>query len=355
MPEYKTISRLLCQWFDEHKRQLPWRETTDAYHIWVSEIILQQTRVVQGYDYYLRFIERFPDVATLAEAQEAEVLKYWEGLGYYSRARNLHHAARQIVNEHDGVFPHTYDDIRALKGVGDYTAAAIASFAYDLPHAVVDGNVYRVLSRLFAIDTPIDSTAGKRLFAGLADELLDRKNPSRHNQALMELGALLCLPRNAQCDTCPLLSYCEAAATGRANELPVKAGKTVVRPRYFNYIVIQHEDHTFIHQRCGRDIWRNLYEYILIESDKELTFGELQECGEYRALLSDVGDITIALPAYSLRHVLSHRVIHATFHTLQIVRANDALSAYLRVPLDAVERYAFARLTGLYHEYVARF
>lgn len=219
------------QWYALHARDLPWRATRDAYCIWVSEIILQQTRVAQGYDYYLRFIERFPAVDDLAEADEDEVMRYWQGLGYYSRARNMHAAAKDIVNRFGGVFPSKYDDIRSLKGVGDYTAAAIASIAFGLPHAVVDGNVYRVLSRLFGIDTPIDTPEGKHYFSQLAQSLLHRENPGLYNQGLMEFGALQCTPGACDCGNCPLTDICVAFASHTVAQLPVKQGKISMKSR----------------------------------------------------------------------------------------------------------------------------
>ena len=234
----------LHAWYARNHRVLPWRGITDAYRIWISEIILQQTRVVQGYEYYNRFVSRFPDVRALAAADDDEVMKLWQGLGYYSRARNLLAAARQVVERFGGEFPTTYDDIRSLPGIGDYTAAAIASFAYGLPHAVVDGNVYRVLSRIYGIDTPIDTTEGKKLFAALADELLDRQDPGGYNQAMMEFGALYCVPRSPQCGGCIFADRCMALATGRVEELPVKQGRTVVKPRYFNYFYVRHGGYT---------------------------------------------------------------------------------------------------------------
>lgn len=221
-----NFSNTIEKWYQEYKRELPWRESADPYVIWISEIILQQTRVVQGYDYFMRFMKRFPDVATLAQADEDEVMKYWQGLGYYSRARNLHAAAKSM----NGVFPKTYPEVRALKGVGDYTAAAICSFAYNMPYAVVDGNVYRVLSRYLGIDTPIDSTEGKKLFAAVADELLDKKNPALYNQAIMDFGAIQCSPQSPNCMFCPLASGCSALAGGMVAQLPVKQHKNEKRP-----------------------------------------------------------------------------------------------------------------------------
>lgn len=229
------FSEKLIAWYAENKRELPWRDTTDPYIIWISEIILQQTRVAQGYDYFLRFIHRFPNVTALAEAPEDEVMKCWQGLGYYSRARNLHVAAKSM----NGVFPATYEGVRALKGVGDYTAAAICSSAYGMPYAVVDGNVYRVLSRYFGIDTPVDSTEGKKLFAALADEMMDKSQPAVYNQAIMDFGAIQCTPQSPNCLFCPLVDSCSALKEGTITKLPVKQHKTKTTNRYFNYIYVR--------------------------------------------------------------------------------------------------------------------
>ena len=260
---------LLIDWYEHNKRELPWRQTQDPYKIWISEVILQQTRVAQGYDYYCRFIERFPDFHALAQADEDEVMKYWQGLGYYSRARNLHEAARSIDSQE--YFPKTYAEVRALKGVGEYTAAAICSIAYDMPYAVVDGNVYRVLSRYFGIDTPIDSTEGKKLFAALADEMLDKKHPAVYNQGIMDFGAIQCTPQSPDCLFCPLVGSCSALSKGLVAKLPVKQHKTKTTNRYFNYIYVRAGAYTFINKRTGNDIWKNLFELPLIETPTALS------------------------------------------------------------------------------------
>ncbi|MBV5343686.1 A/G-specific adenine glycosylase, partial [bacterium] len=267
MPQH-NISKALTNWYNQNKRELPWRDITDPYRIWISEIILQQTRVNQGMRYYLRFVERFPDVKTLAVAEEDEVLKYWQGLGYYSRARNIHKTAKIITEKHKGIFPKNHSDILLLKGIGEYTAAAICSFAYNQPYAVVDGNVFRVLSRVFGIETPIDSTSGKKEFTQLAEKLLDKKEPGLHNQSIMEFGALQCVPVQPDCGVCPLQTVCKAYSLNMADKLPVKATKTKVRERFFNYFYIEYQDKIFIQKRSEKDIWQNLYELPLVESDK---------------------------------------------------------------------------------------
>lgn len=346
--ENLSISGPLVKWYEENKRQLPWRETADPYLIWISEIILQQTRVAQGLDYFNRFVGRFPDVATLAEAPEDEVLKYWEGLGYYSRARNLHAAAHQIMTVFGGKFPETYEEVLSLKGIGEYTAAAICSFSYGLPHAVVDGNVYRVLSRLFALDTPIDSGAGKKMFFSLADDLLDRHRPGIYNQAIMELGALQCVPRSPRCEMCPLVVKCRAFADGNVESYPVKQGKTEVKPRYFNYLHILKDGDTWINRRSENDIWRNLYELVLIETEKEVSFEELVQMPRYKKLLPSSDEVVVSGIPVCRRHVLSHRIIYARFYTIEIVKESEALSQYKRVSMNEIGQYAFSRLTLSY-------
>lgn len=231
--------RLIVEWYRLNKRDLPWRETQNAYFIWLSEIILQQTRVLQGMNYYLKFISHYPTVHDLANASEQDVLNDWQGLGYYSRARNLHFTAKLISTEMKGVFPSSFNEIKKLKGIGDYTAAAISSFAYNLPQAVVDGNVYRVLSRVFEVHLPIDSTQGKKFFADLAQELISLKEPAIHNQAIMELGAMQCLPVNPICHSCPLNSICLAFSNRTYKELPIKLKKVKVRNRYFHFLIFK--------------------------------------------------------------------------------------------------------------------
>ncbi len=255
----------LLAWAAGQHRPMPWKGERDPYRIWLSEIILQQTRVEQGWPYYLRFVEAYPTVQHLAEAPEDAVMKLWEGLGYYSRARNLHHTAKHVAFELGGQFPPSYAGLLTLKGVGDYTAAAIASFAYDLPHAVLDGNVYRVLARYFGITTPTDTPAAKRAFTQLANELLDPAQPAAFNQAMMDFGATICTPARPLCATCPLRENCVAFQTNQVAELPRKAKAAARKNRYFVYAVFSHRGDTFIRQRLERDIWQNLYEFPMLE------------------------------------------------------------------------------------------
>ena len=338
----RNFSNAIENWYKEYKRELPWRDSADPYVIWISEIILQQTRVVQGYDYFVRFMKRFPDVATLAEADEDEVMKYWQGLGYYSRARNLHAAAKSM----NGVFPKTYPEVRALKGVGEYTAAAICSFAYNMPYAVVDGNVYRVLSRYLGIDTPIDSTEGKKLFAAVADELLDRKNPALYNQAIMDFGAIQCSPQTPNCMFCPLADSCAALAKGTVAELPVKQHKIKTTNRYFNYIYVRMGAYTFIHKRSGNDIWKNLYEPPLIETDREWTEEELYASPQFREMLAGGEEPIVRLVRKGVKHVLSHRVIYANFYEVILPENSASFAKYQRISVEDLHKFAVSRLVN---------
>ncbi|MBR1789662.1 MAG: A/G-specific adenine glycosylase [Bacteroidaceae bacterium] len=330
--EHNQFSLRLLAWYAENGRQLPWRQTRDPYRIWVSEIILQQTRVAQGYDYFLRFVRRFPTVEALAGASEDEVLHEWQGLGYYSRARNLRAAARQVVEL--GHFPRTYDEIRRMKGVGDYTAAAIASLAFGLPHAVVDGNVYRVLSRYFGIDAPIDSTPGKRLFAALAQEMLVENRAADYNQAIMDFGAMQCTPQSPHCVDCPLADTCQALAEGRVTQLPVKQRATAVRPRFFTYVYVRYEGMTLLQRRGRGDIWQGLYQPPMWESEAA------QSLDEVRQLLGEEGRLTLL--RRDVRHQLSHQLLHADFYLWETERRPTLEGLWMSE--GEVSHYAVPRL-----------
>ena len=336
------LTEALLDWYADNKRDLPWRGTTDPYRIWISEIILQQTRVVQGYEYFLRFIRRFPDVRTLASASEDEVLKYWQGLGYYSRARNLHAAAKSM----NGKFPESYQEVRALKGVGDYTAAAICSIAYNMPYAVVDGNVYRVLSRYCGIDVPIDSTEGKKLFAALADEMLDKSRPAAYNQAIMDFGAIQCTPQSPNCMFCPLADSCSALSKGLVMQLPVKQHRIKTSNRYFNYIYVRMGAYTFIHKRSGNDIWKNLYEPPLIETDREWTEEELYASPQFREMLAGGEEPIVRLVRKGVKHVLSHRVIYANFYEVILPENSASFAKYQRISVEDLHKFAVSRLVN---------
>lgn len=338
----------LFVWYDACSRSLPWRSTRNPYHIWISEIILQQTRVAQGYDYFVRFIERFPTVESLAEASEDEVMRMWQGLGYYSRARNLHHAARQIVSM--GQFPDTYNAIRSLKGVGDYTAAAIASFAFDLPKAAVDGNVCRVWSRVFGVDEPIDSVRGKQLITDIAQTLLPASAAAKYNQAVMEFGALQCVPRNPDCVSCPLAHKCVALAEGRVGKLPVKSHKTKVAPRYLTYLYIHNEESLLLHKRMADDIWKNLYELPLIETYEPKDVEAVFASREFAAWHSLLPSYVYKGGVEGVKHVLSHRVLHVSFHELEVQGMLPCPEGFVKVPFSELHRYAQSRLIERYME-----
>jgi len=311
------LTNILAQWYLENKRDLPWRKTSNPYHIWLSEIILQQTRVDQGMAYYLAFIENYPTVEDLANSEESKVLKLWQGLGYYSRARNLHFSAQYIVNELGGAFPSTYKDMLSLKGVGDYTASAVSSICFNEPMAVVDGNVYRVLSRVFGVDTPINSTKGIKEFKLLAQELLDVNNPGDHNQAMMEFGAVQCKPQNPDCTVCPVNTKCVALGKNKVSEWPVKDKKVKVRKRFFNYLVIQSGGFTALNLRTGKGIWQGLYEFPCVESTGEIDEKELMESDGFNAVVN--GDATVRLfNAKMVVHKLSHQHIYTKFWVLTL-------------------------------------
>lgn len=348
------VSRILRNWYNVNKRGLPWRNTNNPYVIWISEIILQQTRVNQGLDYFLRFVNRFPDVASLAVASEDEVLKYWQGLGYYSRARNLHAAAKDIVNRFDGIFPSAYEEVLSLKGVGGYTAAAIVSFAWNRPYPVVDGNVFRVLSRLFAVSEPIDSGGGKRLFTELAGDVMDAKHAGMHNQAIMEFGALQCTPVSPDCGICPLNHQCMAYASGAVLSFPVKQQKVKSRNRYFHYFhVVYRNAYVYLNRREGDDIWKGLFEFPMIETDGPADFIALRETESFRNLFDGIKDMNISVELSDKKHVLSHQVLYANFYRVDIDTESAGLASYLKVPFAEVENYAVPRLVHIYLEKMA--
>ena len=344
------ISYLLTEWYKQNKRDLPWRDISDPYRIWISEIILQQTRVNQGMNYYLRFIERFQTVEELAKADEDEVLKYWQGLGYYTRARNLHKAAKQVVSDFNGIFPTQHADILKLAGIGDYTAAAISSFAFNQPYAVVDGNVFRVLARVFGIETAIDSNSGKKEFTQLAQNLLSESDPALHNQAIMEFGALQCVPASPDCNNCPLISHCRAFELNIVSKLPVKSQKTKVSNRYFNYLFIEFQGYTFIQKRTAKDVWQNLYEFPLIETDQLLSSSELIENDYFKSLFDDVTETNILKTSNPMKHVLSHRVIYAQFISIRISSLSKSLNQFNQIKINDLDDFAVSRLMELFLE-----
>jgi A/G-specific adenine glycosylase len=332
----------LKDWYQEHRRDLPWRRTTEPYKIWLSEVILQQTRIEHGIRYYRAFLERFPSVHHLAEASEEEVLKMWQGLGYYTRARNLHHTARYISRERAGEFPEEFDSIRGLKGVGPYTAAAIASFCFGQRTPVVDGNVERVLARLEGIEEPVNSNSGKKRIREIASEKIDPEDPATFNQAIMEFGAIHCTPRTPACGTCPFQDDCTAFQKGKVEELPVKRKGKAPRDRYFNYLYLRNENGIVLEQRRERDIWQHLYQFPLIES-KELLDGK----GLRDRHLPDPpfgsskGPLRLELEA-EYRHTLSHQRIHARFWRVPLPEKGWP-EEWVQVREEDLEHYAFPR------------
>lgn len=331
----------LLNWHEENPRNLPWKAHLDAYSVWLSEIIMQQTRVEQGTAYYLAFKEQFPTIHDLAAADLSEVIKLWEGLGYYSRARNLHTTAQYISNQLNGEFPNSFEAIKQLKGVGPYTAAAIASFAFGIPKAAIDGNAYRVLSRYFGIHTPIDSSSGKKEFQQLGDALLDKERPGDFNQALMNFGALVCKPKNPDCMQCPLQAECKAFAEKTIHLLPVKSKSLTKTKRYFHYLFIQHSDHTWIKERTGKTFWRHLYEFPLIESDHTLSPDEVLLAAEEKGFLPE--SYTIQRIQEGLKQTLSHRHIHAIVLEIKAT-ANFSPEGYAKTPLKELASQPFPRI-----------
>lgn len=312
-----SFAQELIQWYHQYKRDLPWRHTTDPYLIWLSEIILQQTRVEQGLPYYNRFAEKYPMVSHFAAASEDEILNLWQGLGYYSRGRNMLATARLVQQQYNGRFPSAYQDLIKLKGIGEYTAAAISSFAANEAKAVVDGNVYRVLARYYGIDEPINGPEGKKIFQQLANELLDHQRPAEYNQAIMEFGATLCKPKKPACGICPLRLNCYAFKHNATTALPVKLKKTKMRTRYFNYLLISNNDRILMHKRGLGDIWANMYELPLIETPTLITPQEvLGQCREsYLPIKYHIKSIS---PIH--KHVLTHQHLYVRFITLDGVR-----------------------------------
>ena len=328
------FSNTLIYWYLQNNRELPWRKTKNPYFIWLSEIMLQQTRVAQGLSYYLKFTKKFPTVFHLAKADESTVLKMWQGLGYYSRARNLHFSAKQIANELNGEFPYTYKEIIKLKGIGDYTASAIASICFNEPTAVVDGNVYRVLSRYFGIKTAINSSAGIKEFKVLAQTLIDETQPGTFNQAIMDFGALHCKPQNPLCETCPFSDGCIALNKKLTKELPVKEKKIKVRKRYFNFLVIKtNDDKTILSERKGKGIWQGLYQFPLIESDKNINKDELIASEEFINLLPKKTTISL-FNQKEIIHKLSHQHLYTQFWIVETENSSE-----VKIKWSEIEKY----------------
>ena len=309
-----TFQTELINWYHINKRDLPWRHTKDAYTIWLSEIILQQTRVEQGLPYFNKFLENFPTVNDFALATEARVLKLWQGLGYYSRGRNMHATAQIVVNNFNGTFPNLHDELLKLKGVGEYTAAAISSFSSGEARAVVDGNVFRVLARYFGIDTPINSPAGKKQFFALANELIYQNDPALYNQAIMEFGALQCKPKSPNCSICPLKSNCFAFNHNIVNDLPVKIRKAAQKHRFLNYFICQRDNEILVRERQAGDIWQHLYDFPNIEVEREIPF---HDPGFVLLIKNKFGQNAEFTHLTSKKHILTHQIIHLRFFALK--------------------------------------
>ena len=338
------FSNKLIKWYQLNKRDLPWRNTTSAYHIWLSEIILQQTRVDQGLPYYLEFINTFPTIEKLASAKEDDILKLWQGLGYYSRARNLHYTAKDIVTNYNGEFPNDYNKLLELKGVGNYTAAAIASFAFGLPYAVVDGNVIRLLSRVFGIDTPFDTTKGKKQFQQLAQQLLLEKKASVYNQAIMEFGALQCKPKSPNCSICPMQEFCVASQSIDVNSFPVRSKKVKVKERFLHFLMIQTDNGICIGKRKS-GIWKGLYEFPFLEFPENLSDSKVIKSDVWEKLFGE-HNLKIKLESSNYIHKLTHQKIHAKFWEIKVKKFS--ITGFDKVALKALKKYPVSRLTEKY-------
>jgi A/G-specific adenine glycosylase len=348
MKNKKFFFEILIKWNrNQNKREMPWKGEKDPYKIWISEIILQQTRVQQGLSYYNRFITAWPDVKSLAKASPQEVYKMWEGLGYYSRCRNLMTTAKYISDELDGRFPEKYEDILSLKGVGEYTASAIASFAFNQPHAVVDGNVFRVLARFFGIHTPVDTTEGKKLFGRLANDLIEPTNPAEYNQSIMDFGAVICKPTLPLCNECPLQKKCIARQKKVVHILPLKEKTVRKRERFFNYLLVEQAGYIYINQRTEKDIWQNLYEFILVETERLAPEKEFLKSDCVATLL---GSSNFKVDKISEPYIqkLSHQTITGRFFHIAIKNPKNSLKKYKLVSRNTLKKLAFPKFITSY-------
>ena len=348
MKNKKFFFEFLIKWNrNKNKREMPWKGEKDPYKIWISEIILQQTRVQQGLAYYNRFINAWPNVKSLAKANEQEVYKLWEGLGYYSRCKNLIASAKYINDALDGRFPDTYEDILSLKGIGDYTAAAIASFAFNQPYAVVDGNVFRVLARFFGIKMPIDSTDGKKLFRSLANSLIDKKNPAEYNQAIMDFGAVVCKPHLPLCSECPLQKKCFASQKNMVGLLPAKEKGIKTRERFFNYLVVECGNKIYVNQRTEKDIWQNLYEFILIETDWMIPEDQFFKSKSIETLFN-TSNVKIDKVSKTYRQKLTHQIITGRFIHITLKNETQPLKKYTAISRNDLKKLAFPKFITSY-------
>jgi len=347
---YREIADILARWFLCHGRDLPWKNTRDPYKIWISEVILQQTRVNQGTDYYIRFTGRFPDIHSLAAAETDEVMRYWQGLGYYVRARNLHDTARTIVQRWNGIFPDQYDDILSLKGIGRYTAAAVASFAFNQPYPVIDGNVYRVLARLCLIRYPMNKLAGFRKAMQYAQQMMHNAQPRLFNQAIIEFGEIQCVPHHPDCPACLLRHHCLAFVTGKTGQYPARKKKTKSTLRHLHYLVIRTKGRLLIHRREDKDIWPLLYQFPLIETTGPITPEDLLKHPHFRNLMG-TSVYTLEKISDTYTHPLSHRIIHARFYTFTLKKPEPSLIRKFRaVDISELNKYPFPRLITRFME-----
>ncbi len=341
------FNSLIHHWYSLFKRDLPWRDTRNPYFIWLSEIILQQTRIEQGRAYYMSFTEEFPTISDLASASEDKVLKLWQGLGYYSRARNLHFTAKYITEHFNGKFPEEYHLILSLKGIGEYTAAAIASISFNQEYPAVDGNVFRVLSRFFGIAEPIDTSAGKKIFTELAAELIKGTDPGMHNQALMEFGALQCTPQKPDCFGCPLCERCYAFANKKMVDLPVKLKKTTQRHRYFNYFDISFGDSTWLKKRVEKDIWKNLFEFPVIETTSATSIEALLSMPEVNRLIEAENSVVEKVENWKI-HLLTHQKINYRIIKVRLFQENKMPDEMIRVNKKDIFNFAVPKLLETY-------
>jgi A/G-specific adenine glycosylase len=348
MKNKKFFFEILIKWNrNENKREMPWKGEKNPYKIWISEIILQQTRVQQGLAYYNRFITTWPTIESLAKAEEQEVYKVWEGLGYYSRCRNLITSAKYINDERGGKFPEKYEDILSLKGIGDYTAAAIASFAFNQPYAVVDGNVLRVLARFFGIQTPVDTVQGKKVFKKLAGELIDQKNPAEYNQAIMDFGAIVCKPALPLCNKCPLQKFCVSYQKEIVSTLPVKEKSIKQRKRFFNYLMVEQGNNIYVNQRTEKDIWQNLYEFILIETESLISEKKILKCFQITFLLGG-NSFTLDKISKIFTQKLTHQTITGRFFHVTIKKPSIVLKRYKPISKNELKKLAFPKFIASY-------
>jgi A/G-specific adenine glycosylase len=338
------FNKIIIKWYNENRRELPWRETKNPYYIWISEVILQQTRVAQGLEYYNRFISTFPTIKDLANADIDKVMKIWQGLGYYTRARNLHSSAKQILTDYNGKMPSTYSELLKIKGLGPYSAGAIASFAYGEAVPAIDGNVYRVLSRVFGLFSSSETASGKKEFYNLTLELMDKENPDTFNQALLDFGALQCVPRSPNCADCPFQDICYAYRNNLTNQLPVKGKKLKTRDRYLNYIIIKHKVYTFIKRREVGDIWTSLYEFPLIETDSSADIKTLLMNSAWKEHFAKE-EVIVLYESQVIKHILSHQTLYTKFYIVEVSKPTYYITTnYLKVKVDDIQDYSTPRV-----------